>query len=774
MLDPRRCNSARLGRRGESRATSYCSTLRRRLNLKCFVVWSCACLMTIAATNPPRTQSLPKSSSSPRNPHPVTVADAIAMTQLGDPGYFRGFPSRGLVAHFSPNDKKFVTILMEGDLTHNTNRYSILLWRTDESLLGSPPEILVTMSSPSREAIKNVKWLSDNETITFLGESLGETQQLYTFNLKTRELRKLTSHPTSLCSYSTTPEGERVAFTAEAPAESFFDGTRVNRGFVVTTELLLDLLLNRRFATAEPHAELFVQSGNNQFQRASIRGMIGCSFNDPILSSDGKHVVIPTFVTDEIPVSWSEYSDPLWHLQILRKLKRGQSSSLRRYELIDTLSGKGEILLDSPLDAWGSEAVWSPDGCSVILAGVHLPLNVSDPTERKERLSNIYAVEVKIPSGNMLEIAAGELKLLGWDSSGQRLTFETGRSNTSGEPMPKILFKRQGQSWLKATEKLPESSRPEIVLEQDMNTPPKIFAVDPSTNRKVMILDLNPQFVNLQFGKVEEVSWKSTDDRENKGGLYYPVDYTPGRKYPLVIQTHGFLADRFWMTGPYSTAFAAQPLAGKGFMVLQTTYEIDSVNTPEEAPREAASFEGAINYLSQKNLIDPDHVGIIGFSRSCFHVKYALTHSKYHFAAASVTDGIDGGYLQYIAYATALPLEFEKLNAGLPFGDGLQSWLSRSPGFKIDKVQSPLLILAENPNALLTEWEWFAGLSLLHKPVELVYMKDGDHLLQEPWQRMLSLQGNVDWFSFWLKGEEDSDPSKAEQYARWRELRNRR
>jgi len=33
------------------------------------------------------------------------------------------------------------------------------------------------------------------------------------------------------------------------------------------------------------------------------------------------------------------------------------------------------------------------------------------------------------------------------------------------------------------------------------------------------------------------------------------------------------------------------------------------------------------------------------------------------------------------------------------------------------------------------------------------------------------LQGNVDWFCFWLKGEEDRDPAKAEQYARWHDLR---
>jgi len=38
---------------------------------------------------------------------------------------------------------------------------------------------------------------------------------------------------------------------------------------------------------------------------------------------------------------------------------------------------------------------------------------------------------------------------------------------------------------------------------------------------------------------------------------------------------------------------------------------------------------------------------------------------------------------------------------------------------------------------------------------------------------MVSQQGNVDWFCFWLKGEEDSNPAKDNQYARWRKLRDR-
>jgi hypothetical protein len=36
---------------------------------------------------------------------------------------------------------------------------------------------------------------------------------------------------------------------------------------------------------------------------------------------------------------------------------------------------------------------------------------------------------------------------------------------------------------------------------------------------------------------------------------------------------------------------------------------------------------------------------------------------------------------------------------------------------------------------------------------------------------MLSEEQSVDWFCFWLKGEENPDPAKAGQYAHWRELR---
>lgn len=176
-----------------------------------------------------------------------------------------------------------------------------------------------------------------------------------------------------------------------------------------------------------------------------------------------------------------------------------------------------------------------------------------------------------------------------------------------------------------------------------------------------MLLDLNPQFSDLNFGKVEVVTWRATDGHEVQGGLFLPPNYEPGKRYPAVIQTHGFLTGKFYMDGPWSSAFAARPLAATGIIVLQVGYSTkhdDSQfdNTPLEAPREMAAYEGAIEYLDKRGLIDRNRVGIIGFSRTVYKVAYTLTHSTYRFGAATFADGISGGYYEYLLFIFRMTL----------------------------------------------------------------------------------------------------------------------
>jgi len=188
-----------------------------------------------------------------------------------------------------------------------------------------------------------------------------------------------------------------------------------------------------------------------------------------------------------------------------------------------------------------------------------------------------------------------------------------------------------------------------------------------------------------------------------------------------------------------------------------------------------SGYEAAANSLVSQGLADPEKMGIVGFSRTCYYVMETLTMSSVHFKAASITDGQMLTYFQYLVsiglHDNQITDQYDSLIGAPPFGEGLQQWLKRSPGFNVDKIKAPLLIVGEGPKGLLFMWEPYAGLQRLHKPVDLMILNTDQHILTAPAVRMASQGGTVDWFRFWLKDEEDSDPAKVVQYGRWRELR---
>ncbi len=153
-----------------------------------------------------------------------------------------------------------------------------------------------------------------------------------------------------------------------------------------------------------------------------------------------------------------------------------------------------------------------------------------------------------------------------------------------------------------------------------------------------------------------------------------------------------------------------------------------------------------------------------------------LTHSHTELAAAEVADNMDGSYVQYILSNAAARGEFEGDNGARPFGDGLESWMDSAPGFNVDQIHTPLRMEIDSGpiDSVLGAWEIFSKLSYLKRPVELFVIPNiehGVHILQNPSQRLASQNGTVDWFRFWLKNQEDSDPAKMAQYDRWRRLK---
>jgi hypothetical protein len=203
--------------------------------------------------------------------------------------------------------------------------------------------------------------------------------------------------------------------------------------------------------------------------------------------------------------------------------------------------------------------------------------------------------------------------------------------------------------------------------------------------------DPNPQFADLKFGIASVYRWKDDTGYQWTGGLVKPVDYVAGKRYPLVIQMYMFSENQFITDGTDPTAFAARHLASAGFVVLQI--QKDMVHTFDDAEEQhhLRAFTSAVDRLTADGLVDPKSVGLVGFSITCQYVENALIRAPERFAAATIAEGTDHSYMQYLLLdVTSLRLrqQDEKINGSKPFGDGLKRWLDIAPGFHLDSADA--------------------------------------------------------------------------------------
>jgi hypothetical protein len=157
-----------------------------------------------------------------------------------------------------------------------------------------------------------------------------------------------------------------------------------------------------------------------------------------------------------------------------------------------------------------------------------------------------------------------------------------------------------------------------------------------------------------------------------------------------------------------------------------------------------------------------------------------ITFDDVPIRAATTADGDANTVLTYLVTYGSMDLmwgQLEKLNESQPFGDTLATWLRNDPAMHTDCVHTALRIENYGPT-VESNWDIYALLRRQYKPVEMVRLPGGMHSLLTPGDRMVSLQGNVDWYAFWLQGRTRATPvtasetteSLAAQYAQWRQM----
>jgi len=713
---------------------------------------------------------------------PLAVADAIAAHQLIGLGLRGSDPIL-----FAPDQKHYVFVLQRGDLVRNGS-WIDLCFGTSTSLEAPTKPTIVKLftrsTEPLSDLVKGLRWLEDRR-ISFLWDDGREVPQVVVVDPLTQQLRKLTHHRSPIVAYDISKNGRTLVYTAETPRDKSAPRRMRRTGFAVTRESIWTLLDDSGYGLlASDQYETFVQDMSSGSSHRLVERHQKWSFPPHILtlSPDGRYA-ITTRPVPAAPPEWDSYTNDIFrnfHLPPARRHPE-EANWLQQLNIIDIRRHDIRPLWNAP--AFGAiRVIWSPDSRHIVVGPTFLPVKRADT----EGLAGRSVTIVDILTADFQQLPVGQSSLtygyapLRWSKND---VIELGDPSEKSKN-DKAFLRFIAGVWSRIDESKEEQPPPiQIEVKQDASTPPLIVAVDRNSGEQRRILEVDAELrTRFTLGKVEVVHWTASDGKPWTGLLYYPVHYQEGKRFPLVIQTHGYASGEFSLSGAgnLTTAFAAQPLANLDIAVLQIggpdVEEADSLATPREVEISVAGYEGAIQHFTGIGLADRNKIGLVGFSRTCWHVTFALTHSSMPIAAAVIADGIDGSYVQYALSDSVGRTELEKDTGAAPFGKGLPVWIRNAPGFNADKINTPLRIeLDSGPiSGLLDFWELFSNLRYLHKPVELYVIPDiehGAHVLQNPAQRLASQGGTVDWLRFWLKGEEDLDPAKADQYARWHEMR---
>jgi len=308
---------------------------------------------------------------------------------------------------------------------------------------------------------------------------------------------------------------------------------------------------------------------------------------------------------------------------------------------------------------------------------------------------------------------------------------------------------------------------------EDNVTPPQVAFVDVASRTVRVVADVNPEFRSLRLSPGTRIDWKN--DMNMFAYLVKPEGYVVGKRYPVVVTT--YRAGTGFLRGGVGDEYPIHVFAANGFAVLAFDCGADKNTKPGDFEGALEIWQGPLDGLKESlrlaaamGVADLSRVGYTGLSHGSEIGAYAMSHSDLFHAVAMSGSGSWDMLSEQMMAKTFRPWFVQW---GLIGADGKpvpERFARLSATENVDRIHAPLLIHAPDAEYIMA-LPLYAAMRERNKPVEMWMYPDEYHVKIQPKHRYSVYERNVDWFRFWLKGEEDPSPAKKEQYERWRKLR---
>ena len=295
------------------------------------------------------------------------------------------------------------------------------------------------------------------------------------------------------------------------------------------------------------------------------------------------------------------------------------------------------------------------------------------------------------------------------------------------------------------------------------NDPPEIFiakTVAPPASRSADYAPIGQlthfnDGVKPAWGKSVSLNWKS-DQFQVQGWLMLPKDYNPAKKYPLIVVVHGGPASAAvprWSTGALSvSAFSAL-----GYFVLEPNprgsygqgEEFTQANREDFGYGDLRDILAGVDKAEADYSIDPNRVGLTGWSYGGFMAMFAVTQTQ-RFKAAVAGAGISDWQSYYGENSID---QWMIPYFGAPVYDDPAVYAKSSAINFIQQAQTPTLVVVGERDGECPapqSFEFWHALRARHVPTRLVVYPNEGHMFTDPAHQRDVMARAAEWFARYL------------------------
>ncbi|MBK9257365.1 MAG: S9 family peptidase [Saprospiraceae bacterium] len=251
-----------------------------------------------------------------------------------------------------------------------------------------------------------------------------------------------------------------------------------------------------------------------------------------------------------------------------------------------------------------------------------------------------------------------------------------------------------------------------IFTYQNFQTFPDLQLTDLTFQEVKRVSDANPQQADYTWGSGSLFSWTNYNGNKNDGMLFFPPDFNPENKYPLIVNFYERSSDdlnRHRAPEAHRSTINYTYYTNKGYVIFNPDIHY-TIGYPGQSAYDAVM--SGVDALLEYGYIDTARMALQGHSWGGYQIAHILTKTNRFKCAESGAPVVNmisayGGIRWESGLSRMFQYEMAQSRIGESLWDNPILYLENSPIFSMYNVNTPVLILHNDADGAVP---WYQGI----------------------------------------------------------------